>query len=364
MDRVADHPRRHAGPEHGDAESGPDRRAAGARRRRAVRRYAVVPSWVALGVGVALAVVTSDLPRAFRYLPLLASVLVVGLPHGAADHRAVWRLSEWSRRRAYAAVGGLYLVLGAVAIAVLFVRPALGVVAFLALTVAHWGQGDRWPLAAAVGADLHGTRRRRVLAGAVRGGLPVAVPLAVHPAPARRVLAAVVGRFDPAAAARLEWLFAPRTRFAVLGCLGALTVLSLSLGRPRAWGPDERRAWRLDAAETALLAGYFAVVPPVLAVGLYFACWHSLRHVVRLALADPVAGEALADGRPGVAAVRFARDAAPLSAAALALLAVLAVVVPVAPASVPGAAGVYLALLAALTPAHAVVVAWMEHVGA
>lgn len=331
---------------------------------RAVRRYALVPSWVALGVGAAVAVAAPGLPRPVRYLPLLASVLVVGLPHGAADHRAVARLSGWSRRRAYAAVGALYLALGAPAVAVLFAAPALAVVALLALTAAHWGHGDRWPLAAAVGA----THRRRALAAAVRGGLPVVVPLAVHPVRSERVLDAVVGRFDPAAPARLDPLFAPRTRVALLGGVAALAGLSLALGRVGVEsggpGPDARRAWRVDAAETALLAGFFVAVPPVLAVGLYFVCWHSLRHVVRLALADPVAGAALAGGRPEVAARRFARDAGPLSAAALVLLGALAVAVPVAPASVPGVAGVYLALLAALTPAHAVVVAWMEWVGA
>lgn len=49
----------------------------------------------------------------------------------------------------------------------------------------------------------------------------------------------------------------------------------------------QRRVWREDAFEIVLLAAFFALVPPVLAVGLYFCLWHSVRHVGRLMLLDP-----------------------------------------------------------------------------
>ncbi|MEF8869075.1 MAG: beta-carotene 15,15'-dioxygenase, Brp/Blh family, partial [Haloarculaceae archaeon] len=47
-------------------------------------------------------------------------------------------------------------------------------------------------------------------------------------------------------------------------------------------------AWLADAAETLLLVAYFAVVPVVVAVGLYFPLWYSARQVAReLSVEEP-----------------------------------------------------------------------------
>jgi Brp/Blh family beta-carotene 15,15'-monooxygenase len=51
------------------------------------------------------------------------------------------------------------------------------------------------------------------------------------------------------------------------------------------------RSWVVDAAESVLLAAYFAVVPVVLAVGLYFPFWYSARQVARTRAVDDAAFE-------------------------------------------------------------------------
>jgi Brp/Blh family beta-carotene 15,15'-monooxygenase len=85
--------------------------------------------------------------------------------------------------------------------------------------------------------------------------------------------------------------------------------------------------WLVDVAETAILALYFALVPPVLAVGLYFCLWHATRHVARSSCSTrraPRSGGWVGGAR----LVRFARDSAPLTVAALVLLLGLYLVVP------------------------------------
>jgi Brp/Blh family beta-carotene 15,15'-monooxygenase len=109
-----------------------------------------------------------------------------------------------------------------------------------------------------------------------------------------------------------------------------------------------------------LLVAFFALVEPILAVGLYFTCWHALRHVGRLLALDPDARAALADGRVGAALTRFTRDATPLTLASLALLGGLALLVPASPAGLADLVGLYLVLIAALTLPHVAVVADLD----
>jgi Brp/Blh family beta-carotene 15,15'-monooxygenase len=325
--------------------------------RRSLVRATVVPSWAALGVGLLAGVLgpLSSLPLRLRLAPLAASALVLGLPHGAVDHLALPRANgRRADASAFVRIGALYALLGGAYAVLWFVSPVLAAGLFVVLTWAHWGQGDLYPLVALLGADHLRSRRRRALAVAVRGGVPMVVPLLAYPGWYRRVVAAMAGTFG--AASVPTWPFAPATRLALGVGFGGLTLLALVSGY-RQGGPS--RGWLLDAGETALLWAYFWAVPPLLAIGLYFCCWHSLRHVGRLAALDPVGSEALAAGRPGRALRRVGRDAAPLTAVALALLA--GGYVALTPGAAPLAAlGLYLAFVAVLTLPHTVVVCALD----
>ena len=69
------------------------------------------------------------------------------------------------------------------------------------------------------------------------------------------------------------------------GLYGTAVLAHLGLGFVRRPGTG---AWAADAAETGLLVAYFAVVPVVIAVGLYFPFWYSARQVAReLAVEGP-----------------------------------------------------------------------------
>jgi Brp/Blh family beta-carotene 15,15'-monooxygenase len=257
-----------------------------------------------------------------------------------------------------ALVGGLYGLLGGAYLVLWYVAPVPSFVLFVVVTWVHWGQGDVYALVAIEGVDHLRTRGQRALAAAVRGGLPMLVPLLSHPGQYREVAALLVGRFG-VSAADLAPLFATGTRLGLGAGFAALTLLALALGVRRGGGLDDPD-WQVDALETGLLWAYFLVVPPVLAIGVYFCLWHSVRHIARLALVDPRAVRALdrGDWRPALA--RFARDAAPLTAVSVAFLGAFYLLVPVRPTDLPETVGLYLVLVAVLTLPHVVVVSLMD----
>jgi Brp/Blh family beta-carotene 15,15'-monooxygenase len=326
--------------------------------RAAYARTVVRPSWLALGL-VALAFpVLPALPPAVRYAPFALSVVVLGLPHGAVDHLAPVRLGV-PRARAFAVVGVGYAVGMAAYLAVWAVAPAPAFVSFILLTWFHWGQGDVYALLEFVGATHLPTRAERALTLLVRGGYPMLVPLVAFPDEYRTVAVAAVSLFGADAAA-LSPIFTSQARLVAGGGLLAAALSSLAVGAWRVRGGAPWRPWLVDAGENALLWAYFLLVPPILAVGLYFCLWHALRHVARLVGVDRLAAAALAGGDWGRAATRFARDAAPLSALSLLLFGGLYVAVPRSPGDPTGLLALYLVGIAALTLPHVVVVTWMD----
>ena len=332
--------------------------------RRTLSTAAVRPSWLALGVAVLLAPFVGSLPDVLVYLPFALSALVFGLPHGAVDHLAPARTVDGSERRSMLVVGLLYLLCGGAYLAWWFVAPVSAAVFFIALTWFHWGQGDVYALLALLDVEHLPTRAERALSLVVRGGLPMLAPLAFHPAAYRRVVAAFVALFDGSPAA-LAPFFTPTARLLAGGGLFALTVLALAVGAWRVRRGAAARPWLVDAAELTLLWVFFAVLPPVLAVGLYFTLWHALRHIARLLAVDPDAQHALTTGDAVGALRRFARDAAPLTAVSLLLFAGLALAVPSSPTGLADSdalLALYLVGIAALTLPHVVVVTWMDRV--
>jgi beta-carotene 15,15'-dioxygenase len=332
--------------------------------RRVVRHWVLWPSWLFVAALVLLFAAALTVPPWAEYLPFALSVVVFGLPHGAVDHLAVPRLLD---RKAgmtgpALAVGLLYLVLSGLYLVLWFVAPVVAFALFIALTWFHWGGGDLHALAtfASDRGEYPAGRTRRALTLLVRGGLPMLVPLLAFPETYRAVAESTVGHFVPAGANVFSWAFEPSFRLlaGVAFALFAVGVLASGYGSAKKSGA--RGAWLVDVGETALLALYFALVPPVLAVGLYFCLWHAPRHVARLVLLDGKSVRALEAGRVTPALVRFGRDAAPLTVAALVLLLGLYLAVPENSAAPSSLLALYLVLVSALTLPHVVVVSFMD----
>jgi Brp/Blh family beta-carotene 15,15'-monooxygenase len=323
--------------------------------RRDYDRLATVPAWAACTAAIVLSasalVVDVSLPQSVRYLPLLASVVLFGLPHGAIDVFVPARLGGRTLSKSMALVGVAYLVLGGLYAALWVVAPAAAAAVFIAITWFHWGQGDLHTLLAFVGADHLRTRPLRAATLVVRGGLPMLVPLLWFPDRYRAVVDAWVGLFGGGLSATP--LFAVETRLVAGAAFLALTVGTLAAGYRHA---GANRGWRIDLGETALLWVLFSTVPPLVAIGVYFCGWHALRHVLRYT--------AIGGRTPTRRAfASFGREAAPLTAAALALLVGFAAVLP-AVSALPSSPGefvaLYLVFIAVLTLPHVGIVTWMD----
>ncbi|MEM4781393.1 MAG: Brp/Blh family beta-carotene 15,15'-dioxygenase [Halalkalicoccus sp.] len=322
-----------------------------------VRRLAFLVPWVVLGTATLVVSALGAPAREYQLLVFAVSVVILGLPHGALDHLAPARAAgDVPTRRWFALVGALYLAVGLAYALVWWVAPAFAFASFIAITWFHWGQDDLHALVTLAGPSHLQTVSQRALSVAARGALPMLVPLVAFPGEYRLVAETLVGLFAEPDLGIGAVAFTPAGRAVVAGVVLALLVGSLATSYSRA----RRRAWALDAGETGLLVAYFLLVPPILAVGVYFCFWHALRHVVRLLLVDPVGRERLAGGRTSRALARFVREATPLTAGALCLIGLLGLALSVSPTGPSDLFGLYLVGIALLTAPHVLVVGWMD----
>jgi len=301
---------------------------------------------------VPLSLLVGELPATVRYFPLVASVVVFGMPHGAVDYVALprARIGRVDLRGVFD-VSVLYLVAGGAYLALWFLVPAVAAALFILLTWFHWGQGDLYALRDLFGTDHIDDFTQQVLTVVVRGGLPMLVPLLGFPATYRAVVDTFVEPFGGSAMG--WWLFEPRARLVLAGIFGTITIIALARGFARA---RDRRRWRLDAAETTFLWAYFMIVPPILAVGTYFCLWHSVRHIARVILLDERSVEDLAGWRWLPPFGRFALEAAVPTALALGFVGALWWGTGGTVETLAGATGLYLVGIAVLTLPHTVVV--------
>jgi Brp/Blh family beta-carotene 15,15'-monooxygenase len=294
------------------------------------------PAYLTLAVGAGLALTSPGLVWRERYVPLLLSLVVFGVPHGAVDHLVPgWVAGRRLARRATVRLLAGYVALTAGGLVLWMTCPLAALALFFGVTVLHWGS-----------AELAWVRRPPhpwafVLA---RGAVPVLVPAIAFPgafAAAVRALLVVFMSHPPTLALGPGWR---------VGALLLLAAICL-----RGAGRDAR-----ERLELAGLLAFFALVTPVFAVGLYFLAWHSWRHILRLGALEPQAAGLLADGRTGAAVARILVLALPCTAIALTGLAALGVALAAHLASAPALTAVALALIAALTVPHTVLVAWLD----
>ncbi|MBQ1025224.1 Brp/Blh family beta-carotene 15,15'-dioxygenase [Micromonospora sp. C95] len=274
-------------------------------------------------------------------LPLLVGLLI-GLPHGAVDHL----VPAWvcARARSLRITVGLLLAYAGTAaatVALFLWAPVPALTGFLILAMLHFGTGD-----VAYHAERDGRSIvRPVLAVLAFGGTPVVLPIALWPGTVDPLLDAVA----PGATAA----FTPAAR---------LIALSVVLLAALVTGLRELTARRdADAAGLGILVAAFALVPPPLAFGGYFAAWHSARHVARLLRADPGNSQHLAARRLAGPIRRFARQATlPTVAAFAGLLVLVHVSAGTAGAFREAPFQLVFAVLAGLTVPHAAMVTRLD----
>ena len=232
----------------------------------------------------------------------LVGMVALNLPHGGYEHFANLRRRVARFRYGYV---GAYLLMASAFVGLFLLAPVAGLALAVTVAVLKGGGGDLHVLRATTGTSHVRSRAQRALAVAARGGAVMAVPIVAFPGTFHTFSALMVSMADPGGLAGLARRF-ELTRLLVGGGYGAVVLAHLGWGFRRRTGDG---AWLADAAETLLLVGYFAVVPVVVAVGLYFPLWYSLRQVAREFAVESPASEGRdllggTDATPGAVALR------------------------------------------------------------
>ena len=320
--------------------------------------------WIACLASIALALCSPGVARAavVQWSPWLLGLAVLGIPHGALDHKVGGELrglaGEADRAGAGARFYLAYLAAVAAVLATWFLSPILASVGFLVLAAAHFGQGDVYWSRRFGLAGRSGSVGYRVALLLTRSVLPIALPIVAFPVEFAGAGTDLAARLF----GRASWSVPSSSLGIGRGLLVLIIVVQVAWA---AWlgmtgGPESRGAAGRDIAETFLLVALFTLVPPVLAIGIYFNAWHSLRHVARLLTIAASTRDLVASGRIMAAFARFGRQSLPMTAGALAIVAGLGLVVSRSLVSVVDLGLVALVALSALTLPHVLVVAWMD----
>ena len=202
-------------------------------------------------------------------------VAVVGLPHGAADHRFARPRLEPLLGPAWWGVflAGYLAIAGAVVLG-WFLAPAATILVFFLASAWHFGQEEP-----ALAPGQRGAKPLRQAFRVARGGLVIWVSVALQTDEVVRILSLTAPRG-----------FAPEIQWAV-DALVACSWVMLSIAGV-AWGWQallaiasegrRRRVLLLDTFMVASLVLLFAWVNPVVGFLIYFCGWHSARGLRRL----------------------------------------------------------------------------------
>ena len=227
--------------------------------------------------------------------------------------------------------------------------PVVAYWGFLLTSALHWGHGDLDFLERRLG------RARTWHSGAtllLRGSLPIAVPFLAFPEAYERLARSAARAFHaplPAGPLGASLFQGLTVAFVVVLIVSVVDTLNSAASR---------RAAVTELAEVALLLLVFVQVPAELSIGLYFTLWHSWRHLRRLLELNcgplrlrPVSVEGLR---------RLALDLTPITLAALLMLGGLFLWSAPRLQSAEDLTALYLALIAALTLPHALLLGLMD----
>ena len=228
----------------------------------------ILLSWAIIGAAFFFSQATAGITAGV----LAALVALIGLPHGAADHR-------FARPRLEPVLGMTWLpvfLAGYLAVAVLvvcgwFLAPTATVVAFFLASAWHFGQEEpRLPV---------GPRGMRKVFQFARGGLVIWTPLVFHAGDVATILGlAAPGGSGPAIQQAISLLTA--CSWIMLPVAAAAWVLQ-GLAASKSTG-RRRRVLLADNALVASLVVLFAVTSPLVSFPVYFCGWHSARGLERL----------------------------------------------------------------------------------
>ncbi len=181
----------------------------------------------------------------------LGAVVFIGLPHGAMDGALAVHFGWMGRPGKAAAFLLTYVGLAALVVAAWAVAPVLSFIAFLAISIYHFGRGD-------ASANPLGQITVESIA---RGGVVIGGISQVHRSEVNDVFQTLVG-IDTTGV----WLFLDAVVVVSLVCIAEVLLFK---------DRSERAAFATELSALFLL---FLVAPPLLGFAVYFCFVHSYRH--------------------------------------------------------------------------------------
>lgn len=258
----------------------------------------ILLSWAMIGA----ACFFSEALAGFTAGVLTLLVAVVGLPHGAADHRFARPRLEPILGMAWLPVflGG-YLAVAVAVVCGWLVAPGVTIVGFFLASAWHFGAEE--PRFAV------GPRWLRPTFQFARGGLVIWVPLLAHGAEVAEILGRVSPQGSgPAIGQAITLLTACSWIMVAVAAAGWMLVGFAGMARTG----RIRRVLLADNVLVASLVVLFAVASPLVGFLVYFCAWHSARGLRRLRVE-------LGESWP-----ELATSLAPLTVGAIALTGLLA----------------------------------------
>lgn len=239
--------------------------------------FRLAPLGLMLGMAVASMDIGTVWAERIAALPWLVSLVVVGLPHGAADLAVTRRIGRGSVGRVFS----IYLACMVAVLALFMVAPVPLIVLFAALSLWHFGMGHADGQMPPIAVGLLPQARAAV----ARGAPVLGVPLMVWPAETGAAILGLMGLVGtPSQVQRAQAAFAPATIhpvgwiLVVIGAAALFAEIWATRGTPGAL----RRSWG-TCVDLAVIAALGIAAPPLLSIGVYFLAWHAWRHLGLLA---------------------------------------------------------------------------------
>jgi Brp/Blh family beta-carotene 15,15'-monooxygenase len=205
--------------------------------------------------------------------------LAVGIPHGALDHLVTLPKSSALKMSAFIT---LYVAVAILAVFAILTWNVAGFIGVVAMSAIHFGIGDAAFISEIDRRSANPKAFPRYLYAVAGGALPVIIPLVSEDS------SAALERVNPAL---INWHQGLNAEL-FLWTIAMFVVALLRLLQKR----------RLeDALDLSLLYLLAITAPPLVAFGVYFGCWHAMRHTARLTLVLPRSQKAFTEGKSGSA---------------------------------------------------------------
>ena len=234
-------------------------------------------SSIAAAVGILLSLIFSELleTSSMSWQVVVAVVaLAIGIPHGALDHLVTLPKAQPKKMAIFIAI---YVAVAIIAVVAILKFNVIGFIFVLFMSAVHFGIGDAAFISEIDKRSTSSTKINRWFYIPAAGFTPVFIPL-VNSA-STEALASV----NPAL---IDWHHGWDSQ--ILVAVTALTVVAIVV---MIVGKRLR-----EALDLTLLLALALIAPPLIALAIYFGCWHAMRHTARLTLSLPKSIESLNQG--------------------------------------------------------------------